>query len=72
MNYEDKFIAFVDILGFKNIVERSQHGGAGAPTVEWILELIKAFGSSHEEEHAPDLWRRHPGGARCRARFDFA
>lgn len=52
MNYEDKFIAFIDILGFKNIVERSEQGGAGAPTVDWILELVKAFGSSHEEDHA--------------------
>jgi hypothetical protein len=52
VNYEDKFIAFVDILGFKNIVARSEQGGAGAPTVEWILDLIRAFGSSHEEELA--------------------
>lgn len=54
MTYEDKFIAFVDILGFKNIVERSEQGGADAPTVEWILDLVKAFGSSHEEDHAQD------------------
>jgi hypothetical protein len=50
VNYEDKFIAFVDILGFKNIVQRSEEGGHGAPSVEWILELIRAFGSSDEED----------------------
>lgn len=48
--YEDKFIAYVDILGFKELVERSEKGGDNAPTVEYILELTGKFGSSKEED----------------------
>jgi hypothetical protein len=44
--YEDKFIAFVDILGFKELVDRSE------TTVEYILELTGRFGSSTEEDFA--------------------
>jgi len=50
--YEDKFIAFVDILGFKELVKRSEEGGDNAPTVEYILDLMGRFGSSKEEDFA--------------------
>lgn len=50
--YADKFIAFVDILGFKCLVKRSEEGGDGAPTVEYILELISRFGWSTDEDFA--------------------
>lgn len=50
--YEDKFIAFVDILGFTRLVERSEEGGDGAPTIEYILDLIGKFGSSTDEDFA--------------------
>jgi hypothetical protein len=50
--YEYKFIAYVDILGFKELVERSEKGGDSAPTTEYILELIGRFGSSKEEDFA--------------------
>jgi hypothetical protein len=43
--YEDKFIAFVDILGFTDLVERPA-------SVEYILELTGKFGSSKEEDFA--------------------
>ena len=48
--YEEKFIAFVDILGFKELVKRSEKGGDNAPTIEYILELLGKFGSSSGED----------------------
>src|SRR5260370_15056637 len=50
--YEDKFIAFVDIVGFKALVERSEKGGDDAPTIEYIVELFDKFDSSTEEDFA--------------------
>jgi hypothetical protein len=49
--YEDKFIAFVDILGFSDLVLRSENGGDDAPTVEYLIDLTKMLGSSKEREH---------------------
>jgi hypothetical protein len=50
--YEDKFIGFVDILGFKALVERFEGGGDSALSEEYILELLDKFGSSEEEDFA--------------------
>ena len=52
MTFDDKFVAFVDILGFEDLVERAEKGGPGAPTVGFIFELLKSFGSSNEENYA--------------------
>jgi hypothetical protein len=43
--YEDKFIAFVDILGFSDLVRRSEEGREGAPTFDDILNLTRQLGS---------------------------
>jgi len=48
--YEDKFIAYVDILGFKELVKRSEKGSENAPTVDYIFELMRRFGSSNDED----------------------
>lgn len=44
--FKEKFVAFVDILGFKKIVENSE-AGSGIPLTE-ILELLKNFGSPEQ------------------------
>jgi hypothetical protein len=44
--YEDKFVAFVDILGFSDLVKRSEAGGPDAPTVDDILNLTKQLGDT--------------------------
>lgn len=53
--FKEKFVAFVDILGFKKIVEDSERGN-GIPLPE-ILELLKNFGSPEQrlklEPHGP-------------------
>lgn len=49
--YEDKFIAFVDVLGFSELVERSEKGGEGAPTAQYLLALTQKLGSSKERDH---------------------
>jgi hypothetical protein len=41
--YQDKFIAFVDILGFEDLVERSGETDPNAPTAEYILSLTDEF-----------------------------
>lgn len=47
--YKDKFVAFIDILGFKQFVEQSAAGN-GMP-LEEILALLEAFGKPQEREH---------------------
>ena len=49
MEYKEKFIGFVDILGFKNIVEASE-AGTGIP-VPNVLELLRNLGSPMDREH---------------------
>lgn len=44
MIYEDKFVGFVDILGFKQMIEKSV-GGNGMTLTE-VLALLETFGSS--------------------------
>ncbi|HKO98078.1 MAG TPA: hypothetical protein VJU86_13865 [Pyrinomonadaceae bacterium] len=55
MKFIDKFIAFVDVLGFKSLVEASE-AGTGMPLVE-LLELLENLGSGDERlnfgKHGP-------------------
>lgn len=44
MEYKDKFIGYLDILGFKQLVEASESGGG--VSLEQILEILGKFGSS--------------------------
>jgi len=46
MQFSDKFIAFVDILGFKQLVSESE-AGRGLPLVE-LLEALKSLGTGGE------------------------
>lgn len=46
MDFKDKFIGFVDVLGFKNLVEAAETG-RGLP-LEAILEVLKGVGSSED------------------------
>ncbi|MGQ0503222.1 MAG: hypothetical protein ACT4P0_11550 [Panacagrimonas sp.] len=46
VEYKDKIIAFVDVLGFKQLVEQSANG-SGMALAE-ILSLLEAFGGAHE------------------------
>lgn len=52
--FKDKFIGFVDILGFKRMVQEAE-SGAGMP-LNKLLELLEAFGPNQRkrfEEHGP-------------------
>jgi hypothetical protein len=55
--YRDKFVAFIDVLGFKQLIERST-SGEGEPLSE-VLAILKAFGTSNEravfEKYGPTL-----------------
>lgn len=46
--FKEKFVAFVDILGFKQMVADSE-SGTGIP-LDQILELLKNFGSPNERQ----------------------
>lgn len=48
MKFEDKFIAFVDVLGFKNMVEASE-AGTGM-TLPEIVECLSKLGTREDEE----------------------
>lgn len=55
MKFEEKFVAFIDILGFKNLVESAEKGnGMSLPE---IMELLNKLGSkkdSHKfDQHGP-------------------
>lgn len=47
--FSDKFVAFVDILGFNNLVTDSERG-SGIPLSE-ILGLLKELGTGKERDH---------------------
>ncbi len=49
MKFQEKFIAFLDVLGFKGYV-RSAEVGAGKSLPD-ILEILKKLGSADEREH---------------------
>ncbi len=58
MEFEDKFIAFVDILGFKSMVEASESGvGMSLPE---LMENLSKLGTQNDE----DWFERH-GPATC-------
>jgi len=46
IQFQEKFIGYLDILGFTNMVEASENG-SGKPLRE-LLELLKALGSSED------------------------
>ncbi|MFZ2444794.1 MAG: hypothetical protein WAW37_00410 [Syntrophobacteraceae bacterium] len=48
--YKDKFIAFVDILGFTDLVRQSEEAKEGAPTLEYLLDLTRKLGSSKDSD----------------------
>lgn len=48
MMFKEKFIAFIDVLGFKNMVEASE-SGEGMPLSE-LLENLSKLGSKEDEE----------------------
>lgn len=53
MKFEDKFIAFIDILGFKSLVEAAENGkGLSLPK---IMELLKKLGSK-DDNHKFDQY----------------
>jgi hypothetical protein len=47
--YEDKFIAFVDILGFSDLVRQSEEKTEGSLSVEELLVLTEKLGTSEGE-----------------------
>ena len=48
MEFKEKFIGFVDILGFKELVQASE-GGTGKPLLE-LLEMLKKLGSLEDRK----------------------
>lgn len=55
MKFEEKFIAFIDMLGFKNLVEAAESGkGISLPE---IMELLKKLGTKEDNnkfnQHGP-------------------
>lgn len=44
--YRDKFVAFIDVLGFKSLVEQSTRGEG--ETLAEVLALLESFGSHNE------------------------
>ncbi len=49
MQFEDKFIGFIDVLGFKNLVERAEAGDG--ITVQHLVEVQDKMGSPGDREH---------------------
>lgn len=66
--YKDKFIAFVDILGFSDLVKESEEARDGAPTLEYLLDLTNKLGSSKDcvsyAQHGPIVCQHAPYLAR--------
>lgn len=46
--FSDKFVAFIDVLGFKNLISESE-SGSGMPLSE-LLDLLKKLGTGNERE----------------------
>lgn len=68
--FSDKFVAFVDVLGFKNLVAESEHGtGMSLPE---LLELLQKLGTGKErayfEERGPSCC---PMAPRIEKNLDF-
>ena len=55
--YQDKFVAFIDVLGFKQLIEQSS-AGVGEPLSE-VLALLRTFGTQNErslfQQYGPTL-----------------
>lgn len=55
--YLDKFVAFIDVLGFKSLVEQSTRGEG--ETLAEVLALLETFGSHNErslfQQHGPTI-----------------
>ena len=55
--YKDKFVAFIDVLGFKSLVEQSTKGKG--ETLAEVLALLETFGSQNErsqfQQHGPTI-----------------
>ena len=49
MKFKDKFIGFIDILGFKDLVKSAEHGNG--MTLPELLKMTEKLGSSEEKEH---------------------
>lgn len=48
MDFKEKFVGFIDVLGFKKLVEAAEAGNGMALTD--LLDLLKKFGSREERE----------------------
>lgn len=70
MEFQDKFIGFVDILGFKGLVEAAENG-SGMPLSQ-LLELLKTLGSPKDrdkfEKYGPTTC---PGSKYVQRNLDF-
>lgn len=60
IKFKEKFVAFIDVLGFKKLVQAAE-SGTGMPLAE-LLEVLKTLGSSKEREsiakHGPTVCPR--------------
>ena len=48
--YEERIVAFVDILGFRSLIERTETDQVLAGNILWILDYVK--GMRDENRHA--------------------
>lgn len=57
MEFKDKFVAFVDVLGFKKLVEAAETGKG--PSLDELLEVLKKLGSPDDRnafvEYGPTI-----------------
>lgn len=68
--YENKFVSFIDIIGFKKLIERSETGdGKALPS---IISMLEKFGETDKQEfyqiYGPEVC---PGAARINKHLDF-
>jgi hypothetical protein len=50
ISYADKFVAFVDVLGFSDLVRQSEAKTEGAPRLEDLVILVEKLGARGESE----------------------
>jgi len=55
VKFQERFIGFVDVLGFKKLVEAAENGSG--MTLSELMEILKDLGSSN------DVIRVHPVNA---------
>ncbi len=70
VQYKDKFIAFIDVLGFTNLVERSATGTSVSPsTIAQIQEALSLPGGREElDQYGPTIC---PDSPRVERNLDF-